>query len=105
MKIQNKKTVSFALLGVLATSALGGFFAPQAQAASSSNKWKNLAIAGGAVAGYGLLKHNKTATIAGLAAGGYSLYRYNKAHKKEKRYSRSYYQKRYGKNWRSHYRG
>ena len=88
MKIQHKKTVSFALLGVLATSALSGVFAPAAEAKSSS-KWRNFAIAGGAVAGYGLLKKNKTATIAGLAAGGYSLYRYNKAKKKEKRYSRT----------------
>ena len=104
MKIQNKKTVSLALLGVLATSALGGVFAPAAEAKSSS-KWKNFAIAGGAVAGYGLLKKNKTATIAGAALGGYSLYRYNKQKKKEKRYSQSYYQRRYGRNWRSHYRG
>ncbi len=104
MKIQNKKTVSLALLGVLATSAVGGMFAPAAEAKSSS-KWKTAAIAGGAIAGYGLLKHNKTATIAGAAVGGYSLYRYNKAHKKEKRHSRAWYQQRYGRNWRSHYPG
>ena len=104
MKIQNKKTVSFALLGVLATSAIGGIFAPAAEAKSSS-KWKNFAIAGGAIAGYGLLKKNKTATIAGLAAGGYSLYRYNKSKKKEKTYSKAWYQRRYGRNWRAHYPG
>lgn len=104
MQIQNKKTVSFALLGVLATSALGGVFAPVAEAKSSS-KWRNFAIAGGAIAGYGLLKKNKTATIAGAALGGYSLYRYNKQRKKEKRYSKSWYQRRYGRNWRSHYPG
>ena len=104
MKIQNKKTVSLALLGVFATSALGGVFAPVAEA-KSSNKWKTAAIVGGAVAGYGLLKKNKTATIAGAAVGGYSLYRYNKARKNEKKHSRSWYQQRYGRNWRSHYRG
>jgi len=104
MKIQNKKTVSFALLGVLATTALGGVFAPVAQAKPSS-KWKTGAIVGGAALGYGLLKHNKTATIAGAAVGGYSLYRYSKAHKKEKKYSRAWYQRRYGRNWRNHYPG
>lgn len=104
MTIQKQKTVSFALLGVLATSALGGVFAPVAQAKPSS-KWKTGAIVGGAALGYGLLKKNKTATIAGAALGGYSLYRYNKSHKKEKRQSRVYYQRRYGKNWRSHYPG
>ena len=104
MKIQNKKTVSVALLGVLATSALGGAFAPVAEA-KSSKKWNTLAIAGGAIAGYGLLKGNKTATIGGAALGGYSLYRANKAKKKEKKYSRAWYQRRYGRNWRSHYPG
>ena len=62
MKIQNK-SISFALLGVLATTALGGAFAPVAQAKPSS-KFKTGAIIGGAALGYGLLKHNKTATIA-----------------------------------------
>ena len=102
MNIQNKKSVSFALLGVLATSALGGFFAPAAEAKSSS-KWKTGAIVGGGALAYGLIKKNKTATIAGAALGGYSLYRYNKTRKYEKRQSRAWYQRRYGKNWRSHY--
>lgn len=102
MKIQNKKTVSIALLGVLATSALGGMFAPVAEA-KSSTKWRNFAIAGGAVAGYGLLKHNKTATIAGAGLGAYSLYRSQRAKKNEKRHSRAWYQQRYGRNWRAHY--
>ncbi|RYX85061.1 hypothetical protein EON83_07390 [bacterium] len=103
MKIQNKKTVSIALMGVLATSALGGVFAPAAEA-QSSKKWRNFAIAGGAIAGYGLLKKNKTATIAGAALGGYSLYRSSKARKNEKRRSQSWYKQRYGRNWRAHYR-
>ncbi len=103
MKIQNK-TVSFALLGVLATSALGGVFAPVAQA-KSSDKWKVGALAGGVLGGYGLLKKNKTAGLAGVGVAGYSLYRYNKTRKHEKRLSRLYYQRRYGRNWRAHYPG
>ncbi len=101
MKIQNK-TVSFALLGVLATSALGGAFAPVAQAKGSST-WKTGAIVGGVLGGYGLLKKNKTVGLAGVGVGAYSLYRLNKAKRNEKRQSRLFYQRRYGRNWRSHY--
>ncbi len=104
MKIQHTKTASFALLGVLTASALTGAFVPAAQA-RSSKKWNTAAIAGGAIAGYGLLRHNKTATIGGAALGGYSLYRAHKDRQSEHRRSRAYYQRRYGRNWRNHYTG
>ena len=104
MKIQHTKTASLALLGVLTASALGGVFVPAAQA-KSSKKWNTAAIAGGAIAGYGLLRHNKTATIGGAALGGYSLYRASKDRQAEKRSSRRYYQHRYGRAWRNHYSG
>ena len=102
MKIQHTKTASFALLGVLTASALSGALAPAAQA-KSSKKWNTAAIAGGAIAGYGLLKHNKTATIGGAALGGYSLYRASKDRSAEKKRSQAFYQRRYGRNWRNHY--
>ena len=97
-----QKTVSLALAGVLLSSALGGAFAPVAQA-RSSNKWQTGAIIGGVVGGYGLLKHNSTATIAGAGVAGYSLYRYNKDRSGEKARQRRFYQRRYGNNWRKHY--
>ncbi len=78
--------ISLALTGIMLASTLGGTlsFAPAAQAKGSTT-WRNGAIAGGAIAGYGLLKHNKTATIAGVGIAGYSLYRRNKAKKNERR--------------------
>jgi len=101
--MKNKhKTVSLALLGVLTTSALSGAFAPVAQA-KGSNKWKTGAIVGGVLGGYGLLKHNRTATIAGAGVAGYSLYRYSRDRKGEQAKKRRFYQHRYGNNWRKHY--
>ncbi len=42
----------------------------------NKNQWRNLGIAGAAVAGYGLLKHNNTATLLGAAGAAYSANRY-----------------------------
>lgn len=67
-------------LGVLAIVALGAL-SPAAMADSrqkNKNNWRNLAGAGAAVAGYGLLKHNKTATVLGAAGGAYAASRYEK---------------------------
>jgi len=97
-----QKTASLALAGVLLTSALGGAFAPVAQA-KSSNKWKTGAIIGGVLGGYGLLKHNSTVGIVGAGVAGYSLYRYSKDRKGEQARQRRFYQRRYGNNWRKHY--
>jgi len=95
----NSKGISLALMTSLAVSAL----TPMALADSrqkNKNNWRNLAGAGAAVAGYGLLKHNKTATILGAAGGAYAASRYEKdrhsqsqqsaARKRYYRSSRSY---------------
>ncbi len=95
MKQRVNTSVSLALAGVLMVSSIGGALVPAAQAKGSTT-WRNGAIAGGAIAGYGLLKHNKTATIAGLGVGGYSLYRRNKAKKNERRQASAYRSRRYG---------
>jgi hypothetical protein len=67
---------------------------------SNKNTWRNLGIAGAAVAGYGLLNHNSTATVLGLAGAGYSAYRYeqDRHHQSQQNawrnrayYHRSYY--------------
>ncbi len=92
-RIQTK--ISLALTGVLLASALGGALVPAAQAKGSTT-WRNGAIAGGAIAGYGLLKHNRTATIAGAGVAGYSLYRRNKAKKNERRQASYRLHRRYG---------
>lgn len=87
--------ISLALAGVLMASSFGGALVPAAQAKGSTT-WRNAAIAGGVVGGYGLLKHNRTAAIAGLGVAGYSLYRRNKAKKNERRYSSYATRRRYG---------
>lgn len=69
--------VSLAVLVSVATAALS----PAALADSrqkNKNGWRNLAGIGAAVAGYGLLKGDKTATILGAAGGAYSANRYEK---------------------------
>ena len=106
MKLKSQRTIGLATLGVMAATTLGGIMAAPVQA-SESNKWKNLTILGGAVTGYGLLKHNKTATIVGGVGAVYAYSRYHKAHKREKRSAEAereaWYRHRYGRNWRSHY--
>ena len=67
----NLKVTSLALLATVATAALS----PMAMAdsrQSNKNNWRNLAGVGAAVAGYGLLKHNTTATVIGAAGAAYS---------------------------------
>ncbi|MDQ2688616.1 MAG: hypothetical protein M3Y28_12195 [Armatimonadota bacterium] len=73
----NRKGISLALMTSLAVSALSPMaFADSRQ--KNKNNWRNLAGAGAAVAGYGLLKGNKTATILGAAGAAYSANRYEK---------------------------
>lgn len=68
---------SLAVLGTVAIGALS----PAAMADSrqkNKNGWRNMAGVGAAVAGYGLIKHNKTATVLGAAGAAYSAHRYEK---------------------------
>ena len=84
MKTLNKqRTIALGTLGVLTASVVGGPMIQTAQAKSKT--WKKVAIAGAAVAGYGLLKgKKKTAIIGGAVAAG-SYYKYKKDKKKENR--------------------
>lgn len=76
MKTSNR-IVIYGALATLAAAALS----PAALADSrqkNKNDWRNLAGVGAAVAGYGLLKGNKTATVLGAAGAAYSANRYEK---------------------------
>lgn len=87
MKMTPKLT-SLALMAAVATTSL----APMALAASTQkdkNNMRNLGIAGAAVAGYGLLKHNTAATVLGAAAGGYGAYKYEQDRKSQSAANRS----------------
>ena len=75
MKTTSKIT-ALALLGTLAASALSPVLADPGSQQKNKNQWRNLGIVGAAVAGYGLLKHNQTATILGAAGAAYSANRY-----------------------------
>ncbi len=72
------KTANYATIMGLALTVAVSAFAPMAAMADQKNKnqWRNLGIGGAAVAGYGLLHHNKTATILGAAGAAYSANRY-----------------------------
>jgi uncharacterized protein YcfJ len=108
MKLSIRVT-SLALLTTLAASA----FAPLALADSSStqkdkNNMRSLGIAGAAVAGYGLLKGNSTATLLGAAAGGYGAYKYEQDRKAQDEQKRARqhtrYHRSYTENGRKYYR-
>ena len=72
--------------GILATVALT-MLAPLSAMADSrqntKNQWRNLGVLGAAVAGYGLLSHNSTATILGAAGAAYSANRYEQDRKSQ----------------------
>lgn len=102
MKTATKKTIALGTLAVMATAFTGPLTTPvQAQ---SKDTWKKLAIVGGVVTGYGLLKKNKTATIIGGVGTAYSYSRYRSASKKQEAKREAWYRQRYGRNWRNHYK-
>ena len=69
------------LWGVLAVMAVLAFVPTAALASpgsrqSNKNNWRNAAIGAGAIAAYGLLKHDTTTTLLGAAGAAYSAHRY-----------------------------
>jgi hypothetical protein len=103
MKI-NQKTIALSTLSILGATTFGITAAP-VQADSST--WKKVAIGAGAVTGYGLVKNKgRVATIGGIAtAASYLKYRSDKKKEAKEEAKRvKYYQYRYGRNWRNHYK-
>ncbi len=105
MKTANLTTV----LGLTVTVAVSAL-APLAAFAdqNSKNQWRNLGIGGAAVAGYGLLHHNSTATLLGVAGAAYSANRYeqDRHHQSQRQAARdqraNYY--RHHRSYHRHYR-
>jgi hypothetical protein len=97
------RIVALGTLGAMTMTALGGVAMTPAHAVSTKTK-RNIAIGAGAVTAYGLLKgKKKTAIVGGVAtAGSYLWYRNSK--KKEEARRQAWYQQRYGRNWRNHYK-
>jgi hypothetical protein len=109
MKLKNAKQL--AAFGALGAMSFGGLVATSTPASAGSSTWKKAAIAAGAVTGYGLVKGKGKVSTIGAAATAGSYYMYRKSKKKENAKKndrearrRAWYQKRYGKNWRNHYR-
>jgi hypothetical protein len=103
LKRNGKRFTAFAALGVM---SMGTTLLPSmtSTARADADTTKKVAIGAGIVTGYGLIKgKGRVATVGGVAtAGSYLLYRNQK--KKEEAKRRTWYQRRYGRNWRSHYK-
>jgi len=75
-----KRPTPGTILALLATFAISLVVSPAIADSRQKNKndWRNLAGIAGAIAGYGLLKHNSTATLLGAAGAAYSANRYER---------------------------
>jgi len=101
-----KQVNAWTMLGMVAAVAATAFaplaaHADQSSRQSNKNQWRNLAGAGAAVAGYGLLKHNNTATLLGAAGAAYSANRYeqdrhSQSQAQSRRDQRARYHRYYG---------
>ncbi len=100
MKFNTKSTAAFGLLATFALTSIAPAFAGPDNRQNTKNQWRNLAAVGAAVAGYGLLKHNQTATILGAAGAAYSANRYEKDRRSQSQNSdnRGRYHRTYGWN-------
>lgn len=81
---QANRRIALALLGVIGFSSFSGLMMPAAQA--SHKKWRNYALGGAAVTGYGLLKHKKGVAVVGALGTAYAYSRYRKGKKSHNRY-------------------
>lgn len=106
MKTLKKDAKRWIAAGTLSALALGTIAAASTPAQAKSSNWKKAAIGAGVVTGYGLIKgKGKVATIGGAAtAGSYYMYRRSKKKENAEAKRRAWYQKRYGRNWRNHYK-
>lgn len=104
MKLTTKSLISrTTLLGLLATVAVSActpVLADPGSQQNNKNTWRNLGIAGAVVAGYGLLKHNQTATVLGAAGAAYSANRYeqDRQHQSQDSTNRRRYYRTFGWN-------
>jgi len=92
--------IALSVLFAMLLTTLGGFVTP---AHAGAKGRRNTTIGLGVLTGIALLKHKKTLAIAGALGTAYAYHRYRKAKKSERRHSRLWYQRRYGRNWKYHY--
>ena len=97
--------VALSVLVALMLTTLGAAFVTPAEASSKGRR--NTTIALGAVTAYGLLKKKKTVAIAGGVGTAVAYHRYRKSKKRDRAREAQrvqWYQQRYGRTWRNHYR-
>jgi uncharacterized membrane protein YebE (DUF533 family) len=101
MKQRMNRWITVGALGVMSVGSMG-IMEGTAQAKKSTIA-KYGAIAGAALAGYGLVKGNGRAATVGAVAGvgSYYLYRH---YKKEEDRRQQWYKRQYGSDWRRHYK-
>jgi uncharacterized protein YcfJ len=109
MKILHTLTLgTAALFAAMALSPIAAY-ADGKSTQKNKNQWRNLGAGAAAVAGYGLLKGNSTATLLGAAGAAYSANRYEQERKSQdqaKRAHQRYYHNggNYVHNGRKYYR-
>ena len=105
MKTLIKDSKRWIAAGTLTAMTLGGLAAVTAPSlAAGSKTWKKVAIGAGVVTGYGIVKGKGKVTTVGAAATAGSYYMYRKSKKKEEARRQAWYQQKYGRNWRNHYK-
>ena len=105
--MQAKAWTIFGLVATVATAALSPMAASADSRQSNKNQWRNLGLGSAAVAGYGLLKHNNTATLLGAAGAAYSAKRYeddrhSQSQNQARRDARARYHRQYTRAHRYH---
>lgn len=99
---------AFSVSAILPGAALAQSKQEQAKRQKKKNDWRNATGAAAAVAGYGLLKHNSTATVLGAAGAAYSANRYEqeRKHQDERKRARTHYHRTgdYIKNGKKYYK-
>ena len=109
--ITKERKMAFGTLAVLAATTIGATLSGAAFSpveAQKSKKWRNFALGGAAVTGYGLIKKKKTVAIVGGVGTAYAYSRYRKDKKRENASAENrrarWYKQRYGRNWRTYYK-
>ncbi len=80
---RTSKLTTLGLLATLAASAITPALADRSSDQTNKNNARNLAIAGAAIAGYGLFSHNNTIALLGVAGAGLAGSQYEKDRKDE----------------------
>ena len=89
MRHNHTKTLVVSLAALAALSILPGAAQAQSSRQKTKNDWRNLTIAGGGAALYGLLKHDPTITFLGAAGALYSANRYEQDRKSQSESARA----------------